>query len=994
MLKKWWKYILIIAFCLNYYSAKSQEYFAVQNVSSQTELQSHNILCMAQDSQGFIWIGTNWGLFKYDGYHFKEYNINSKPSIVNNNVKSLLIVNNELWIGTKGGLTILNTENNTAVNLTTANSSLPDNYITHLFKDSTKHIWLGYYNGLLSKHIEGVHFQNFDLNVSINENCYSVVNMVETSTNTFYIKLKCNDFSKTKIAEVIYNNKTISTTEIAQYTIENAVIFNYNNSLGMIAENKLMMYDSTLKKLEIKNPHFVKNNETQIITAYQKDLNTIYVGTEMHTVYVLNSNEIKPSNYIKLSNEATWVNAFFKDESGLLWVGSPLGLYKVKNRIKFFEKYLDSNGNKMRSIIEDSVGDVYALNQTDIFKYDTLTNNFKNLNWKNLSETSPYYLENFSENSFLVGMQGSGLAVYNKNTNVCEPYFKEQNLLSGSHIIKIVNGTNNIIWLGTLDGLYYIEKTKNTVIKVHDSIFQKITENKESVFDIKPYNDDELWVATSSGLFSLKVNNTVYPLRIEAEKIAQLPYTIRCLFFNRNTLWLATQNQGIIKYNYLTKKVVQVNENQGLANNTVYSILPRFKNELWFGTLNGLSCLDTVTNQFLNFYVYDGLADNEFNSASQLKTKKGALFFGGQNGISQIIPTHFEKDTSKIHLNISNISWYNSKKDSTYSIAINNNKLKDLELPYSNAYVNFELSLTDYFKPNNTTFKYRLLGLHNDWHMLNKTNVLSFTNLPPGDYTLDISASTNYGKWNEQIISLPIAVKQIFYKKWWFITSLFIIALLSFYFIRTYELNHIKKLEKLRLRISRDLHDELGSTLTGIAIRSELLKNNIAFDSKEDILNEIALQSRTAVDSLSDIVWAIDSRNNSLEDLTNRMDIILFQLLKPKNITYTFLFPDERKLVYLDQDYRQHVYLLFKEAITNVVKHSNATHVTIEIVKFDDTLKLTIKDNGTFTSKTSNRLNGNGIKNMRLRAEKINGNLQITALNGFCIELTFNYLAK
>lgn len=350
-----------------------------------------------------------------------------------------------------------------------------------------------------------------------------------------------------------------------------------------------------------------------------------------------------------------------------------------------------------------------------------------------------------------------------------------------------------------------------------------------------------------------------------------------------------------------------------------------------------------------------------------------------------------ENLTKKINFNLTKVSWYNSKKDSTYSLFIDNNKLNTIELPYSNAFVSFEFSLSDNFEPDENSFIYKFRGLHNDWRALSETNMLTLTNLPPGNYMLDVQASTYDKKLNKQYLSIPIMVHQIYYKQWWFICLLVLSILLLVIFARKYEIYHIKKLEKLRLRIARDLHDELGSVLTGIAIRSELINENIDEDKRNEFLRDMTVQSRGAVDTLSDLVWAIDARNNSLQNLTDRMHNVLYQLLSPQNIKFTFKSFDSNKIE-LNQEHRQHVFLIFKETITNIIKHSNATQVDVSVTKQKYNIKLTVEDNGTEFIEDINNLNGNGLKNMKARTEKIKGEIQFTQDNGFKVELLFDYL--
>ncbi len=990
----------IIAFLILFYvsiTIEAQEFTTVENVTSGSKLQNHNILDIAQDSQGFLWIGTNWGLYKYDGYQFKPYTITTTPSLVNNNIKSLLVQNDRLWIGTKGGINIINTKTNLSKSITSSSSNgLASNYVTKLYKDKDNNIWVGYNIDKLSRYIGNFKFQHFDLKINKNGMQFIVDDIVETTPNTFYVKLLSETMngSYITIIEAKYDGNKLNTKVVKEGIMDYVLILNIDNKLHLIESNNLYKFNKVPGSFKFINNLFSKDS-VQNLKSYINKTNSIYIGTQNKSFYNLDRETYLPQNYTIINDDETWVNAFFTDNTGLLWAGTTKGLFKIKKNAKLFRNHLQEasvgSRNKMRSIIQDKKGDIYAVNQTNLFKYDTVNKEFIDLKWKNNS-SAPYALLEYDENSLLIGTLGSGINIYNKNTNACKPFFKKHQKLSNNHIIKLFRDAHDILWIGTLDGLYYFDKKNDEIVKIQNSSLQKGIEESESIYEIKPFNENELWIGTNTGLYQLKVDYSVFPLQFHTTKYKTIQDAVRSILIDNDILWIATQTQGLLKYQSKTHKLTQINEANGLSSNTVYSILQGENHKIWLGTRKGLSCYNTLTNQFLNYYDYDGLAGNEFNASSQLKANNGELFFGGQDGISQFMPSDFETGATNFNLNVSSISWFNSKTDSTFIIDSEYSSNKPLELPFNNAFVNFEFSLTDYFKPASNTFKYKISGLNRDWRMLNKTNVLSFTNLPPGNYNLEVKASTNYGKWNNQSITIPIIVEQIYYKRRWFIAISGFLILLIFYLIRKYELSHIKKVENLRLQISRDLHDELGSALTGIAIRSELLKDNIGIKSKNKVLDEIAEQSRSAVDSLSDIVWAIDSRNNSIQNLSERMETILYLLLKPLNITYTFETLHERKPLYLKQDYRQHIYLIFKEAVTNIVKHSNATHVNIAFTREENKIKLKINDNGTVVSKSTANLSGHGIKNIQMRAKKINGAVQISTTNGFSIVLSFDCL--
>lgn len=993
LFKRHFNILFLLVWC-TLYNVKAQEYSTIENVTFDSKIRNHSITCISQDSNGFLWVGTNLGLFKYDGYHFTPFNVNSNPSLLNNNIRSILINNNDLWIGTKGGVNIINLETKSNIsfkNNDSIQSSIASNYVTKIFKDHSNTIWIAYNTNKISKYLGEGKFVHFTIK-NFTEFC-TVSDIIELAEGKLILKVIDGKplFKKTVIVQQKGNDliqkNILKNDEIIQLT------YVVNDISYFVIENEVYYFDEIESKFKKTKNKINTLNYNYFGLSYTDKANNVFFGTENGSFKCLTFNESILSKEINIGDSETEINSFFADQTNMLWIGTSNGLYKLKKQHLLFNRYLfsDKKPIKTRTIIQDSKGDVYAVGLNGLFQLSEAKKAFINKNWIDYVDSSPYALIDYNENNLLVGTQGNGLAIYNKRTNEFRSFETKNNSLpANTHVLKLLKDNNGIIWIGTSDGLDYFDENESTFFRVKGKDLHYL--KNDLIFDIIKKGENEFWVGSSTGLYQLKVNYQKTPLKIEILKVPNIPYEIRCIFKSDQNLWLASQRNGLLKYNLKTKKLNIFDELNGLSNNTTYSILPGIKNELWIGTLNGLSRFDTISKQFTNFFDYDGLVGNEFNSSSQLKAANGVLFFGGQYGISGFNPSEIKIKNTNSKINITNINWYDSKKDSTYSLEILNNKIKHIELPHSNTFVNFEFSLSDYFKPENNTFKYRFLGLHSDWRTLNKTNILSFTNLPPGEYSLEVMASTNYGIWNEQTISLPIKVNQIFYKRWWFLTSLGLLMLLFVFSMRKYELYHLKKLEKLRLRISRDLHDDLGSALTGIAIRSELIMDKKDSLEINEFLNDIAIQSRGAVDTLSDIVWAIDSRNNKLQNLADRMHNVLYLLLTPLDISFQFTSIEEDTPIFLNQDHRQHIFLIFKEAITNIIKHSNAKNVSVSITKDKYYMKLVIKDNGSFKNKTEISINGNGINNMKTRAAKIKGKLQIYYNEGYTIELLFDYL--
>ncbi len=287
MFFNYYKIIIIqLFFSLLFFTVKAQEITTIENVTRENKLQNHTILCITQDTQGFLWIGTNSGLYKYDGYNFKEYLVNTKPSIINVNVKALLIEGDNLWIGTKGGITILNTKTNKSESFNySTDNVLSNDYVTKLFKDINNNIWVGYFSNKISKHTGDYKFQHYDLNIDENNECYSVRGIVETKHNTLYLKMVCETSKSTTILEAKSKSNSLKTAVITGNIEDKQVLlFSKDSSLYVVSNNKLYNYSSKNKKYKFIKKIF--NKDTVQNSGIYIDRNSkIYIGTKKNSFY-------------------------------------------------------------------------------------------------------------------------------------------------------------------------------------------------------------------------------------------------------------------------------------------------------------------------------------------------------------------------------------------------------------------------------------------------------------------------------------------------------------------------------------------------------------------------------------------------------------------------------------------------------------------------------------------------------------------------------------
>lgn len=315
------------------------------------------------------------------------------------------------------------------------------------------------------------------------------------------------------------------------------------------------------------------------------------------------------------------------------------------------------------------------------------------------------------------------------------------------------------------------------------------------------------------------------------------------------------------------------------------------------------------------------------------------------------------------------------------------NIMESILLNHDQNFFSFEFASSDFSLPENNLFKYKLEGIDEDWVNSAGRHYASYTNIDPGHYRFVVMGTNRDGTWSDRIASINLVIKPPFWQKWWFRSLVILLALTILYGLHLYRLNRVREIERLRIRIASDLHDDVGSALTRISIHSQQIAGNRDRDLIATSSDRISELSRQVISTMSDIVWSIDARNDRITDLIDRMKDFAYNTLSEKEIRVTFEddgLEGKKKLPVL---IRQNLYYIFKEAINNIVKHSGADDVIIRMLNRDQSFNMTIADNGSGYDEESIR-KGNGIRNMNLRANRIGAKIEFRTDNG--VEITLS----
>ena len=298
-----------------------------------------------------------------------------------------------------------------------------------------------------------------------------------------------------------------------------------------------------------------------------------------------------------------------------------------------------------------------------------------------------------------------------------------------------------------------------------------------------------------------------------------------------------------------------------------------------------------------------------------------------------------------------------------------------LNLKYHDRNISFTWALIHYDKPFQTEYYCKLEGVDEQWRNTGYTGYIQYNSLQAGTYTFYYKASSPDGTMSE-VRKLTIVMAPPFWKTWWFILLSICCAGTVIYIVYRYRLQQALKLEKLRMKISTDLHDDIGSTLSSISILSDIALREKTRSKPGEMLNEIKENSISLMDKMDDIVWSINPKNDSLENLLLRMKRLASKVFEAKKISYSIDIHDAVKEVKLPMQYRQHIYLVLKEAINNIVKHSGCTRAVIDVTYRQHVLEVIVRDNGKGFDKNDTSF-GNGLMSMEERAKMLNTTLDI-----------------
>ena len=957
---------------------------SIQKKFTQTDgLASYNIRYSTKDVNGFFWVCTQEGLSKFDGKKFINYSINNKNKFHQldfTDCRNLLIdtIKNHLWVlGTISGINVIDCNSGNIIERHLNDFGSGDTWLIS-WKKIGNELWIGSNNGLWIFDLKSKQYKKIDLKkyhtdhnmLRINTISYDNSGHVFVFTNE--IGLLVFDHETKKI--IAEKNKPFFKKGKTNFDFLSSAIFQQKLFVG--TTDGLLSFNINrqiiLTQLHLPAETHLENTSVKNISIINDEL---YIASN-HLVNI--KNDLINFKILSQNLDDSWlseINSIAPINENLLMLGCNAGIaifdlaeYAVTSIVND-EKHYSNKLKHLFALFPLDDKSTLAATQNGLFKvYDD-----KKL--KTIEEKT--YFQNLSylgKDDFLVSNK-DGLKIFNKNKLInIERVYKEFYPYRNWSINSCITYNDSIAVLGTenFKGILLWNKVRKSILNITTrSIPLQLKSN--SINSIFLDSKKRLWVLSdySVTLIDLEENKN-----INLNSPNQNNHNPYGLYFDmvevNNDFWLAAYGIGIIILdgNFKIKKIIS--QNEGLCNNGVYKIF-REKNKIFVSSNNGISLIDATSLKIKNLFAPDdGLHGNSFEEASGAQ-KNGKIYFGGLDGFTVIEPSKilFNKTPPRLYFQEINIETTENKIDTT------NVLLKKLSIP--NNYIQTKISFVglNYQNPTRVNYWYRISELNKNWINLKSQNFIDLIGIMPGKYHLQVKAANEDG-----VESPPIELALYFLPKWYqtllfkILTALTIAMIL--FALYKFRIGQLKKVLQVRQKISQNLHDDIGSTLSAINLYAQVAKLK---DSENSDVNNIDKSTKEVLDKLDDIIWATNPQNDKIKNLVERMEGFAKPLLNACNIQFNFTQSDGMEDHKIGEAIRQNLFIIFKETINNLVKHAQCKNCTVSLNQRNKTIFFTITDDGIgFDSAQPTQRNG--LINMQLRVQELKGKITIDSQPG------------
>ena len=955
-------------------------------ITSKEGLPSNTVLSATRDQSGFMWFGTRLCPVRYDGNGFKSFTAYTTNFITGVQADK----NNDIWISSdRSGISKIDgrtLEMSPVLSDKEGKSETTGEFYIDRFGQG----WYSDHHGVnridlaTKKHkhypfrqttfiwLKAAFIEDLDSNVWVIGRDNGLF-LYDRKADTLRCILGKDSASPKKFEELLLTNATVDREGFLW-------IGSYNYGL--------IKFDPRTHSVQIFETGRTENQILAIEEGWDENGERILWVGDNHGLGIFRPNQNKFYFFPDILPKTYQVNDIYRDPDGIVWTCTSDGIIKyhplsnVIQSIPIPGEILpeDRTINVIHQDTRPDYNHIFYLGSSNniLVRWDRRANRFSRIPYPGeTGETR--WIEQREDETLWIGTNHwdynrPGIFVFDLKSEkfIKPPLSAIANRFFSVPFFMYGSFSGSALWVGNSDeGIHGVdEKLLKEITPWSDEVMKKFVQNNNLINDMMIDRSGRLWVGCYKGVYYydkdkkefVKADPEVLPKELDDTAVNSI------IEDKNGNVWAARWG-SLTMMSEIGKLDKILNSKDGFNDREIKGLVEDNSGNIWIGNHEGLYCFNTGNDRLIRFTINDGLLSNSTTDRVFITNDKRELLVGHTQGINVVKINEVLKrvDVPPVVINSFKIHQTEHHLDSSRLV-----KLR----PSQNAF-SVDFVALNYRKQDDNQYAYYLEGFEEDWNYIGSKHVAYYTNLSPGEYTLHMKAGDAFGNWNEETLQMRIEVLPTFFQTVWFkiVVSLFIAGIL--YAFYRYRINQLLHLQQVRNRISADLHDELGSTLSGISIMGSLAKKGLGDQRTSGALVERIMEDvRQISGSLDDIVWNISPKNDSLSSLIARMTRYASELFEAKQIVFKFDIPERLGDIKLSMEQRRNIYLIFKESVNNLAKYSKCSHAEVRIRLDKKTVSLIVKDDGVGFDPNA-PTDRNGLRNLRERAQNLRGGIDI-----------------
>lgn len=971
------------------------------------------IRALERDSRGFLWVGTQRGLDRYDGVRVRAFTAGPEGAQLRGGLIRAIeedpTTPGGLWVGTEGGgLSRYHPIRGGFATYTRATSALTSDTIRCLLVDSRGTVWAGTASGGLNRYREregafealrsgpGGSVPSDTITALYEAPSMPGVIWVGTPRGVALLDAESGRPLADIGGEAVRGPPQLAVTAVAEaggavwIGTTSGVLFRYDFLQNEIYSYSNSAFGPGLGSISALVPSRVFPGR-------------LWIGTRAGGLLAFDTRTDAVRSFTSESGGSASLShndvlTVLEDGSGLLWVGTLLGLNKANlNPPRFMPRAagptaaVSEPANAVITLYEppSNPGTVWlSLARAGLQRYDRVSGRLEPFALPTNPLDLVFSLHEDRYGQFWAGADRPSLFLIDQRNGRATAFPLQEGPGGGRLDVQVIQiyeapSRPGNLWLATRGlGLVEFDARRRRVVRRYapgGAAGRSLSTADLWAVHEPTHEPGVLWIGTQGGGVNRLDTRTgtvtvwtsqSHPGCLPSDDILAVNTT------SDGTIWLGTSDHGLVRFSPHDASCVTYTPADGLAHTDVAAILVDGRDRLWLSTSNGLSLLDPARGAITTFSEADGLQGNIFHYQSHHQNTKGELFFGGADGFNIFHPDSITVDATPPPVFITGLY----VDGQPVPLEEGARGYTPITLRHTQRDVAIEFAALDLRQPHKNRYRVWMEGAEVGWRPLGTQPHERYPLMPFGRHTLHVLGSNRDGAWSAGAATLQLRILPPLWKTWYFWGLVAALAIGLVAAAYQYRIRQLVRVELTRRRIADDLHDDIGSKVSNVALRLDLAGRSAALPEEERRhLVELAQMARGVVDDLRDAVWIVDAGHDDLPSVAARMEQFAEQMLRGR--AYTFSRPDELPPLPLGMEGRRHLYLLYKEALHNAVRHGDPSRITVRLEVEGGRLVLVVADDGRgFTCGDSGK--GRGLETMRARAEALGGALRVASAPG------------